>query len=289
MRPILQLQETGIRLGNHAVGPFTLVVSTGERVAILGPSGAGKSTLLKLMSREWAASSGQRVFKDKPLAQWGLSELSHHRAVLPQSAHVAFGLQADLVVGLGRVARHHDPRLTEIVVAAAQLARAEHLLGRRFDTLSGGEQARVQLARVFAQLWDRTHGLILVDEPLAALDPGLQIDLLNSLDDYAAERHHALVAILHDINQAISWFDRLLLVKDGHLVADLPSNAQAVPALASLYGVSLRCTTDSQGHPVVSPARQASRRTQAMSGITHQADAADKCADWRANATNAWR
>lgn len=260
MSPILQLQKAGLLLGGKAVGPFTLSVSSEERVAMLGPSGAGKSTLLKLMSREWAASTGQLVFKDKPIGQWRLADLSLHRAVLPQSTSVAFGLQVDLVVSLGRVTRSHDPQVQDIVAAAAKLAHAEHLLSRRFDTLSGGEQARVQLARVFAQLWDTTHCLILVDEPLAALDPGLQIDLLNSLDSYATERHHALVAVLHDINQAVSWFDRLLLIKDGQLVADLTSNAQAVPMLASLYGIPLSCTTDKHGQLVVTPSRQVSRR-----------------------------
>ncbi len=257
---LMQLDSVGISLGASTFGPFTLQVAPGERIAILGPSGAGKSTLLKLMSREWKPASGQVLFNEKTLAAWSLPELSRHRAVLPQSSDVAFGLLTDLVVGLGRVARVHDPKLPDIVEASATLAHADHLLGRRFDTLSGGEQARIQLARVFAQLWDAHDGLILVDEPLAALDPGLQFDLLDSLDAYATARNHALVAILHDINQAMLGFDRLLLVKGGKLVADLPSSANAVPALESLYGISLSCVADSQGSLVITPLRKSPRR-----------------------------
>lgn len=248
-----------MRLGSHSLGPFTLSVTAGERIAILGPSGAGKSSLQRLLSGEAKPATGQMVFKGRPLAAWGLPALSRHRAVLPQSTEVAFGLLTDLVLGLGRVARLHDPRLPEIVAAAAALAHAAHLLGRRFDTLSGGERARVQLARVFAQLWDVRDGLILVDEPLAALDPGLQCDLLDSLDAYATTRNHALIAILHDINQALHGFDRLLLVKDGKLQGDLPASRQAVPALELLYGIPLGCVTDAQGALLVSPLRRSAR------------------------------
>ena len=264
---LIQLDSVGISLGSSSFGPFTLQVAPGERIAILGPSGAGKSTLLKLMSREWKPATGQVLFNGQTLSAWSLPDLSRHRAVLPQSSDVAFGLLTDLVVGLGRVARVHDPKLPDIVDASATLAHAAHLLGRRFDTLSGGEQARIQMARVFAQMWDAHDGLILVDEPLAALDPGLQFDLLDSLDAYATARNHALVAILHDINQAMLGFDRLLLVKDGQLVADLPSSANAVPALESLYGISLSCVTDIQGSLVITPLRKSARRPAAAEAM----------------------
>lgn len=260
MSRLLTLDAACIDMGGQHFGPFSLQVSAGERVAVLGPSGAGKSTLLKLLSCERSPSEGRVLFRERTAADWPLAELSRHRAVLPQAGDVAFGLQTDLVIGLGRVARAHDPQLPEIVQHAAALAHAGHLLGRRFDTLSGGEQARVQLARIFAQLWDAQEGLILVDEPLAALDPGLQCELLDSLDHYASTRQHALVAILHDINQALAGFDRLLLVRQGRLVADLPATAQAIPALESLYSVSLSCFTDRHGGLVVAPLRQ-TRRT----------------------------
>lgn len=253
---LLQLDAAVLTLGQYSFGPFCIQVARGERVAILGPSGAGKSSLLKLMSREWTPATGRILFNGRALGDWTLHDLSRRRAVLPQSGDVAFGLQTDLVIGLGRIARAYDPVLGKIVGEAAELARASHLLGRRFDTLSGGEQARVQLARVFAQLWDAHDGLILVDEPLAALDPGLQFDLLDSLDRYAVERHHAVIAILHDINHALLGFDRLLLVKDGQLVNDLPGDATAIPALEALYGIALSSVTNVQGDLVVTPLRQ---------------------------------
>jgi len=255
----MKIECVRISLGATLFGPFSLEVTPGDRIAVIGPSGAGKSTLLKLLSGEWKPASGNILFRNQPLASWSLRDLSRHRAVLPQASEVAFGLATDLVIGLGRVARLHDPKLSSIVEAAAKQAHASCLLGRSFDTLSGGEQARVQMARIFAQLWDTQDGLILVDEPLAALDPGLQCELLDSLNEYASDRGHAVVAILHDVNQALRGFERLLLVQGGQIVGDMPSSAKALPALQKLYGVGLSCVRDYQGEFVITPMRKPQR------------------------------
>jgi iron complex transport system ATP-binding protein len=237
--PLLALQAAVPRQGRREFGPFDLHLPAGARVAILGPSGAGKSTLLKLLAGDLRAVRGGVLLQGRPLGAWPLPQASRRRAVLPQSHAVAFGLPVELVVALGRVAREPDPRQAEVVQAALALAQAGTLAGRRFDTLSGGEQARVQLARVFAQLWDERDGLLLVDEPLAALDPGLQFELMEALQGYARERGHALVAVLHDLNQALAGFDRLWLVAGGRLVGDHPVGRDVLPALEQLYGVVL--------------------------------------------------
>lgn len=250
---LLALDGACVALGPCRFGPFSFRVAAGERIAVLGPSGAGKSTLLRLMAGELAPAAGALALDGRALAGWPLAELARRRAVLPQSGSVAFGLRCDLVIALGRVARAYDPQLGRIVREAARLARAGHLLERRSDTLSGGEQARVQLARVFAQLWDVHEGLLLVDEPLAALDPGLQFELLDGLERYARERGHAVIAVLHDLNHAMLGFDRLLLVRDGRLAGDLPAGAGALPALEALYGIGLCGTVDAQGDLVVTP------------------------------------
>jgi iron complex transport system ATP-binding protein len=130
--------------------------------------------------------------------------------------------------------------------------------------LSGGEQARVQLARVFAQLWDAHGALLLVDEPLAALDPGLQLDLMDAMQRFARERGHALVAVLHDINQALGSFGRLWLMSQGRLQADLPADAHAVPALEWIYGIGLRRVDDGEGGFAVVPVRRAAQAQAAV-------------------------
>jgi iron complex transport system ATP-binding protein len=239
MTTLCHLQDLQTTLGEKAFGPFSFTIAPGERIAILGPSGAGKTTLLRLLSGDLRPHSGAYVFKGAPIKTWSLHALSRVRAVLPQSSDVVFSLMVHLVIGLGRIAIVGDVQRDAIVRHAARLSSCEHLLNRGFDTLSGGEKARIHLARVFAQLWDERDGLILVDEPLASLDPGLQIELLESMKRYANDRNHAIVAILHDINQAMHHFDRLILVKDGKMVGDHPSGIEAIPDLADLYQIQL--------------------------------------------------
>jgi iron complex transport system ATP-binding protein len=256
---LLQLQDVVLGHGARSQAlqtseSFSLLVSPRERLAILGPSGAGKSTLLHLMSLDLPPLKGSVTFKGRVSADWSVAELSRHRAVMPQNGQVAFGLEVHLVIALGRVARAQDPCVAAIVAAAAQLACVDHLLWRRCDTLSGGELARVHLARIFAQMWDVRDSLILIDEPLAALDLGLQVRILQSLDTFAAERHHAVVAVLHDVNHALKAFDRLVLVKEGRLFADVPSNDQAVLLFERLYGLRLESLRTADRSLVVLPA-----------------------------------
>ena len=239
MTTLCHLQDLQTTLGEKAFGPFSFTIAPGERIAILGPSGAGKTTLLRLLSGDLRPHSGSYGFKGTPIQTWSLHALSRVRAVLPQSSDVAFGLMAHLVIGLGRIAIVGDFKRDETVRQAARLSSCEHLLQRSFDTLSGGEKARIHLARVFAQLWDEKNSLILVDEPLASLDPGLQIELLERMKQYADARNHAIVAILHDINQAMHHFDRLILVKEGKIVGDHAAGMGAMSDLAALYQIQL--------------------------------------------------
>ena len=239
MSALCHLRALQVVLGENALGPFSFTITPGERIAILGPSGAGKTTLLKLISGELRPHFGSYAFNGAAIQTWPLHALSRARAVLPQSSEVAFGLMAHLVIGLGRIAIVGDVKRDAIVLHAARLSSCEHLLNRGFDTLSGGEKARIHLARVFAQLWDEQNSLILVDEPLASLDPGLQIELLESMKQYADARNHAIVAILHDINQAMHHFDRLILVKEGKIVGDHAAGMGAISDLADLYQIQL--------------------------------------------------
>lgn len=259
---MLVLQNVRLQLGALRLGPINLRLPAGERVAILGPSGAGKSTLLRLIARELKPASGELLLDRRPLAEWSPQALSRRRAVLPQQHGVAFGLPVELVVALGRVARQGDDRQEDIVREALAQAQAGHLFGRRFDTLSGGEQARVQLARVFAQAWDDRDGLLLVDEPLAALDPGLTLSLMHAISRFAAKRGHALVAVLHDLNLALNHFDRLWMVKDGQLIADCDALPSTLPLLEQLYSTRLRLLEDEHGIailPVMAPALETAR------------------------------
>ncbi len=250
---LMALDSVVLARGPLSLGPVSLTLNAGETVAILGPSGAGKSTLMGLLAGDLEPDAGTLHLGGRELANWPLATLAQHRAVLPQISAPAFGLPVDLVVGLGRVARQHDPLLGRIVTQALEAAQAVHLISRSSDTLSGGELARVHLARVMAQLWDCTGGLLLVDEPTASLDPALQMAVFSTLRDFARERGHALVAVLHDVNLALQQCARLWLVKHGQLVGDLPATRHAVPALEQLYELEFEVLHTRQGKLCLHP------------------------------------
>ena len=246
----LQLQGACLQLGKKVFGPFNFSIKAGERVAILGKSGAGKSTIIRLIARDHQLKSGMISINGTSMDRYSSAQLSRMRGVLPQNTQITFGLLTDLMIELGRVSAPNNLNQESIVMQAAQMACAEHLLGRAFNTLSGGEQARIHLARVFAQLWDVCNGLILVDEPVAALDPGLQYQLLDMIDRFARERNHAVLAVLHDINHALD-FERLLLVENGRIIQDCPADHRVLEDLERLYGIELEHLRDSQGRSVL--------------------------------------
>ncbi len=244
------------QLGERRFGPYSLEIRNAETIAILGPNGVGKSTLLKLLSGSYQESSGCIYLNEQPLNKWSVGILSQHRAVLNQSQDIAFALTAALVIGLGRVARARDFDCDQIVDRAAAMLNVSHLLERTVDTLSGGELARVQLARICAQLWDVEDGFILMDEPIAAVDPGLQDLMLETLMRFARMRRHAVIAIVHDINHALRHFNRLILLHTDGQLEQVESGLEAKHSLQRLYGIRLSCLYDEQGDLFMVPLRR---------------------------------
>lgn len=219
-----------------AVHIHKLEIFASEKIAILGPSGSGKTTFLKILSKDLKINEGHLLFFNKSLDDWSAVDLSHHRAVLPQSNEISFDLSVSLIVGLGRVAKDTQVDTEYIVYQCLELCKATHLLDRTYHKLSGGEKARVQMAKVFAQLWDVHGGALLVDEPFSALDPFLQTSLLKSLNQFITHRSLTVIAILHDVNHAMQFFDRGILIKEGKVSKDLPTKEIQKELLEDLYG-----------------------------------------------------
>lgn len=251
------------KLGRYSFGPYSLCIHQNECVAIVGPNGAGKSTLLKLMSGTYQPNTGRIFFNHRSLKDfWTSQALSEKRAVLSQSQDIAFALPARIVIGLGRVARKTDPDHHQIVAQAADLLGLTHYLDQTIDTLSGGELARVHLARVVAQLWDVEQGFILMDEPMAAVDPGCQDFLFETLMRFALLRKHAVIAVMHDLNHALRYFNRLVLVNPTGKLETVTSGKEAKNALEHLFKVRLSCLKDEQGDLVMLPLRSVTKKRQ---------------------------
>ncbi|MFD7842990.1 heme ABC transporter ATP-binding protein [Nocardia sp. NPDC059764] len=195
-------------------------VVAGQIVALVGPNGAGKSTLLAALAGELELSGGSVELDGHALTHWTHLDMARRRAVLPQSHTVGFPFSAREVVAMGRspwarTARQEDD---ERAIAAAMAATdVERFAARPFPALSGGERARVALARVLAQ----DTATLLLDEPTAALDLGHQEQVLRLARDRATAGA-AVVVVLHDLGVAAAYADRVAVLDAGRIAADGP-------------------------------------------------------------------
>ena len=201
--------------GATLVDDVSLDVSAGEVVALVGPNGAGKTTLLGALAGDRRLAAGRVSIAGRDLIRLRGRQLARRRAVLPQRSGLAAAFSALEVVMLGLV----DPCGDEEARRRAARRRLDevelgHLAARSYPTLSGGEQQRVQLARVLAQLGDAGGRALFLDEPTAALDPRHQQVVL-ARARHAARAGHAVVAVLHDLSLAARWADRLVLLHRG--------------------------------------------------------------------------
>ncbi|MBT1700701.1 heme ABC transporter ATP-binding protein [Fulvivirgaceae bacterium PWU4] len=198
-----------------------ITIRPGKFTAVVGPNGAGKSSLLKVLAHEQRADDGEVSINGKEISTYTSGELSLVRAVLPQSTTVQFAFSVMQIVMLGRHAhrtlRSENERILKEVMA---LTGVEAFRDRNYMTLSGGEKQRVQLARVLAQVWDETvyPRYILLDEPTSSLDIAQQQQIFG-LARQVCERNIGVMAIVHDLNQAVQFADHLYFLKDGKIVA----------------------------------------------------------------------
>lgn len=227
----------GVRL----VSEVTIQADPGELVAVIGPNGAGKSTLLRLLAGDLRPTAGAVTVFDRDPAATAPDELALLRAVLPQHVDRAIPFVAGDVVALGRHPHRNDAdagaeRDAEAVRTAMERTEVSHLADRVVATLSGGEQARVALARVLAQ----EAPLILLDEPTASLDVAHEARTMSLLSAEAAAGR-AVVTVLHDLNAAAAHADRLVLMDAGAVRAEGSATDVLRPdVLSSVYGHAMR-------------------------------------------------
>lgn len=203
---------------------INLTLNTGELTAIVGPNGAGKSTLFKILTHEYPFFKGEVLFNGKPYQDWPLADLSLQIGQLPQSSALNFPFSAYDVVMLGRLPHSTGTKRDQVIVEQALTAvDATHLANATYPTLSGGEKQRVQLARVLAQIWESCapehQRFLLLDEPTSALDLSHQHLTLSLAKKLVAE-DVGVVAILHDLNLAAQYADRIIMLKQGEVFAD---------------------------------------------------------------------
>ena len=203
--------------GTALVHGVSLNARSGEILGVVGPNGAGKSTLIRLLAGDLAASRGEVRVDDRLLATIPIEELSRRRAVLEQNHVLQFAFTVRDVVAMGRYPhRGTESPERDLAVIEKSMGDADvlHLAARTYPTLSGGEKKRASLARVLAQ----EAPIILLDEPTGSLDVRHQ-EMVMVMLKALAEAGAVVVAVLHDLNLAARYADRLALMEHGGLAA----------------------------------------------------------------------
>jgi iron complex transport system ATP-binding protein len=220
------------------VQAVSLVAHAGSLTVVAGPNGAGKSTLLRALSGLLPPASGDVLVKGQPISAYGKRALGRELAYLPQDRIVHWPVSVRVAVGLGRMPHHsasagssrEDLKAIEDAMLAMDIG---HLAERSIATLSGGERARVLMARALAQ----QSWALVADEPVSGLDPAHALELFAHLRSLA-DRGHAVITALHDLSLAARFADQIVLMKDGEVRSrGVPRDVLTAENLAAVYGI----------------------------------------------------
>ena len=229
--------------GQRALRGLTLAVARGERLAVIGPSGAGKTSLLRVIGASLRPSEGRLDVLGRNPWQQGARALRRLRArigVVHQAPPIPPRLRVITAVLAGRLGAWSAVKAIGSLIYPADIGGAHAVLARldladrlfdRCDRLSGGQLQRVGIARVLYQ----QPALLLADEPVSALDPALADAAVGVLVAQSEATGATLIASLHAVDLALRWFPRIVGLRDGEVVFDLPASQVTPPMLQALY------------------------------------------------------
>ncbi|MFT3714929.1 MAG: heme ABC transporter ATP-binding protein [Gordonia sp. (in: high G+C Gram-positive bacteria)] len=258
--PSLVADDVRVALGGRPVlHGVSLTARPGEILALVGRNGCGKSTLLSVLAGIRRPDSGSVRMGDRIVADVPPRELARHRALVTQSNRVDTPFTVREVVELGRYPWLREPEAAgspRIIDEALRACEIDDLADRPFPQLSGGQQARVSLARALAQ----STPILLLDEPTAALDIGHTEQVLTLLTD-RAKAGATVVLVVHDLSSAAAYADRVALMKDGGLLAVGPvAETMTAELLGRTYDHPVRVTDHPDtGELIITPERPAAR------------------------------
>lgn len=224
--------------GKVLLDDFNIDIKAGEITALLGPNGAGKSTLLKILCGEMTPESGLVTFFDRDIEDWQRSELACHLGILPQHSSLSFAFTCKEVVELGTMPLCLSRQeIDDITLTTMRNTDVLHLAPRLYPTLSGGEKQRIHFARVLTQLSQADDKCILMlDEPTSALDLAHQHKTLQMAQTMAA-KGAAVIIVLHDLNLAAQYAQRMVIIQHGKIQADgSPWQALQPEIINNVYG-----------------------------------------------------
>ncbi len=240
---MFEVDEAGYEVdGLRLLEPVTLAFEAGAVVGLIGPNGSGKSTLMKLLAGLLPPSSGELRLDGRALALWPRRAFARRVAYLAQELPATDDLTvADLVrFGrypwrglLGRMTDRDQERIGDAMAQTHTLALSDRVV----ETLSGGERQRAWLAMMLAQ----ESRYLLLDEPLAALDVAHQVEVMDLIRQLGRDLKLGVVVVLHDINMASRYCDRIVALRGGRLLLQGgPERLLRQEALRAIYGVSMQ-------------------------------------------------
>ena len=239
-----RLKQISFSIGSkYIVKDLEFSFKAGNLVSIIGPNGAGKTTLLKLMSGELRPSGGEIFLNDFAFSELSLKQRANKRAVMTQSSSVVFDFLVDEILEMGWVQGSSD----DFVKACSDVVNScglDELMGRKFNTLSGGEQQRVQFARALLQVGGLSKTaedrFLLLDEPTSSMDVAYELNLLN-LAKEVRKTGVGVIVVLHDLNLAARFSDQIILMNSGLIVASgQPEEVLSDRILSDVYSTELR-------------------------------------------------
>jgi iron complex transport system ATP-binding protein len=259
---MLQLDHINYTAGKRQIlKNVSLTAKAGEFVVIAGANGAGKSTLLKIATGSVQQHSGNVSIQQKALQQWKAADLSQFTAVLQQQTILTLPFTVKEVVMMGRYPHFKKDAQTgdhEIVHQALIRAGIEHLKERNYLALSGGEQQRVHLARVFAQIWEANSfetRYLFMDEPSNNLDIRHQHNMLAMAREFANDGN-CVIAVLHDLNLAMQYADKILMLKNGQALGfGTPKEVLQAETISTAFDYPINIFNHAgHSHPIIVPA-----------------------------------
>jgi iron complex transport system ATP-binding protein len=257
----IELRAVGVRIGSkQIVSGVDLIAPAGQLTAIIGPNGSGKSTLLKAIAGEWPHTGHVLIGgrDTKSLRPWQLAGI---RAVLPQAASLSFPFTVLEVVRLGLTGGRSGlsgASLDMLPFEALERVDLAGFSGRYYQELSGGEQQRVQLARVLCQVWtpvlDGASRYLLLDEPVSSLDIRHQLIIMGIAREFA-NAGGGVIAIMHDLNLTAMFADQIAMMHQGRLaISGAPTDVLTDDHVARVFECNLRVGVAPRGgSPFVLP------------------------------------
>ena len=248
----LNLESVSLKLDNRQIlKDVSLEINEGEIVSVIGPNGAGKSTLLNVLTGDINPDSGEISYDNKQLNQISIQERAFTRSVMSQMQTLVFNFSVKDVIEMGWLQRGNSDFSNNFSMAFKNVTKecnVHNLIHRKFNSLSGGEQRRVHFARTLLQLWRPSESndprYLLLDEPTANLDLSSEMLLMNILKKRASLNVGILV-ILHDLNLASHFADKIAIIKDGEIMAfGEPEKIMEDAFLTSIYDVPIKVKHD---------------------------------------------